>query len=150
MAYLIIGVVVVLALAPLWHMMPSPGQRRVAKLREVAALAGLFVEFRDLPVSPERLARLATSERQVLYYGVRLPASRGEPRKSVQWERVSGPDWRSTDRKFLLPNEVAALPPAVLAVGVSEASCGLYWREEGTPEEVGDFAVVLKAWSEKI
>lgn len=150
MAYLIIGVVVVLALAPLWHMMPSPGQRRVAKLREAAALAGLFVEFRDLPLSPERSARLSTSERQVLYYGLRLPASRGEPRNSVQWERVSGSDWRSKDRSCALPEAVAALPAAVLAVGLSEASCGLYWREEGSPEEVDDFAQVLKAWSEKI
>lgn len=145
MTYLLIIVIVFLALAPLWHFMPTKRQRHQASLREAAALAGLFVEFRDLPLSPERLARLPASERQVLYYGARLPASRDTARPRRAWYRESDA-WRSVGERAALPAIVEQLPEAVLALGVSEASCGVFWREEGEADTVRQIAELLADW----
>ena len=46
--------VIALALAPLWHFLPSKGQRKAARMREHAAVQGLFVEFRELPGAAKR------------------------------------------------------------------------------------------------
>ena len=42
MAYAIIVLILLVALAPLWHFMPTRRQKHQARLREAAALAGLF------------------------------------------------------------------------------------------------------------
>ena len=144
-SYVIIALIVLLALAPLWHFMPSKQQRRTARLREAAALAGLFVEFRDLPLSPARSARLSAAERQVLYYGCRLPPSRRSSRRSLVWNRIGG-DWVSTPPRIAAPAVAAQCPENVLALAQSEASCGLYWREDGEVEEVENLAQLLQQW----
>ena len=79
MEILIILVVVALALAPLTNFIPSQRQRHVARLREYAAVHGLFVEFRDMPGS--EVSRLGERQRpqQLIYYGKRLPPSRKDP-----------------------------------------------------------------------
>lgn len=143
--YAIITVIVFLALAPLWHFMPSKRQRHAAKMREAAALAGLFVEFRDLPLSAARSARLSASERQVLYYGCRLPPARREPRSAQIWNRV-GDDWISAPPRIPPPDIAAECPAAVLALAQSDGSCGLYWREEGEVDEVQNLARLLQQW----
>ena len=50
LTFLLIVFVIALALAPLGHFVPSKRQRAIARMREYAAVHGLFVEFRDLPV----------------------------------------------------------------------------------------------------
>lgn len=145
MTYVLIIFVVVLALAPLWHFRPSPGQRKQASLREAAALAGLFVEFRDLPLPTAQLQRLPAADRQVLYYGCRVPASRRAVRPRQSWYRV-GEDWRGAPARVEAPELVHALPASVLAIGVSESSCGVYWREDGDEETVRELAAKLLNW----
>jgi len=140
---LLILLVVGLALAPLWHFRPSPRQRTQAALRERAALAGLYVEFRDLP-RPRR-ERLPASERQVLYYGLRLPPSRGAGRRARAWWREGG-GWRASEGREAPPGAVASLPDWALAVGIDEASCGVYWHESAGPEAVDAIADALTAW----
>jgi hypothetical protein len=147
--YSIIALIVLLALAPLWHFMPTKRQRHQAQLRESAALAGLFVEFRDLPLGPERLARLAATERQVLYYGLRLPASRKTTRKRLAWYRERE-DWNSRPGRLELPPIVAKLPDSILAVGVSEESCGVFWQEQGDESLVREIALLLMQWREDL
>lgn len=146
MTYLLITIIIFLALAPLWHFMPSRRQRREAKLREAAALAGLFVEFRDLPLPEAQRARLPTSERQVLYYGRRLKPARGSARRSAAWWRKDG-EWRSQDPDAALPAVASEMPPAVLALGISEGSCGIYWQEDGEEETVQALAALLTRWA---
>jgi hypothetical protein len=152
--WLIILVVVGLALAPLWHFRPSPRQRQQARLREAAALAGLYVEFRELPLPPSEQARLNPVDRQVVYYGRRLPASRGKPRRAQRW-------WRSPDgwqrlsrdpgeRRAMPSAAVAALPDAVIAASCDEHSCGVYWREDGDPALVTAMAGALETWSREL
>jgi len=143
--YGIIVLIVLLALAPLWHFMPTKRQRRQAQLRESAALAGLFVEFRDLPLGPERLARLSASERQVLYYGLRLPASRKSTRERQAWYREQG-QWSSRPGRLTPPPITAKLPDSILALGVSEESCGVFWQEQGDESLVAEIAVLLEQW----
>ena len=145
MSYAIIVVIIFLALAPLWHFMPSKRQRREASMREAAALAGLFVEFRDLPLAPALRARLPASERQVLYYGCRLPPPRSEARRQLVWNRIDG-DWVSLPPRVSPPAIAADCPASVLALGQSEDSCGLYWREEGGVDEVRKLADLLLQW----
>lgn len=145
MTYALIIFVMVLALAPLWHFRPSPRQKKQASLRQEAALAGLFVEFRDLPLPPAQLERLAAADRQVLYYACRLPAARKSPRERRNWYR-DGDEWRSLPGRVAAPDIVSQLPGSVLAVGLSDASCGVYWREDGDEETVHELAVKLLDW----
>lgn len=145
MIYLLIAGVVFLALAPLWHFAPSKSQRHQAELREVAALNGLFVEYRDLPIPQARREHLHRAERQLLYYGCRLPNLRGEPIRSVSWYR-NGEEWASLPPRLPLPPIAEQLPEAVLALGLSQASCGLLWREQGDTEQVVEFARLLMLW----
>lgn len=141
--------ILLVALAPLWHFMPTKRQKHQAGLREAAAIAGLFVEFRDLPLAPARLARLAAADRQVLYYGRRLKPSRRDVRPSLAWYREAG-SWSCVSARVAPPELVAELPEAVLALGVSEASCGVYWREEGDENTVRDLALLLQAWQAQL
>jgi hypothetical protein len=148
-AYAIIILIVVVALAPLWHFVPSKRQRHQAKLREAAALAGLFVEFRDLPLPPNRLERMPASERQVLYYGCRLPPARKEPRQRQSWVRKAD-GWESQPARAEAPAILAQMPQSVLALGVSQDSCGLFWREDGDENQVRELAARLQQWRESL
>ncbi|EAQ97875.1 hypothetical protein [Congregibacter litoralis] len=145
MVYAIIALIVLVALAPLWHFMPTKRQKHQARLRETAALAGLFVEFRDLPLGPERSARLPASERQVLYYGLRLPASRKKPRIRQAWYRDNA-QWRSPAGRADPPGFSEELPASVLAIAVSEESCGIFWQERGDEDTVREIAALLEDW----
>lgn len=151
MSYLIIAVVVLLALAPLSHFVPSRRQRREASLREAAAVAGLFVEFRDLPLSggaresgPSRRPRA-----NAIYYGLRLRPSRGRERRRGSWLR-EGDDWRPAGDRQVPPEPLRELPGTVLAASVDEGSCGVYWREDGDLETVAGIHRALAAWADQL
>jgi hypothetical protein len=141
--------VMLLALAPLWHFAPTKRQRLQARLRECAALNGLFVELRDLPLPPARLERMPAAERQVVYYGCRLRASGAVPTRRTAWYRV-GDDWSCRDGRIDPPAFVEEIPDSVLAVDLGPASCGLYWREEGTEDDVVSLARRLVAWRDRL
>ena len=144
--YIFIAVVVALAVAPLLHFLPTRSQRRQAALREAAALGGLFVEFRDLPGYAPRLERMSRNERQVVYYGARLPATRGEARRRQSWWRVDDV-WRGApERLQTLPPSLKDLPPEVLAASVDSNSCGVYWREVGEADAVERIIRCVTAW----
>lgn len=155
--YLLILFIVALALAPLLHFLPSKGQRRAARMREQAALHGLFVEFRKLP-GAETVAGLSHSAKSmVIYYGKRLPPARADRVVAGNW--VVGTDgWRSVDKLRPVPAEFQQLPPGILGAGVDQASCGIYWTESAdqrgeTPSEeqiVEQIRQVLEAWSATI
>jgi hypothetical protein len=148
--YVIVVVVMALAVAPLLHFLPSTAQKRQAAMREAAARAGLFVEFRDLPGYAPRLERMHRSERQTVYYGLRLPTARGAARERQAWWR-SGNEWRAGPRRLApLPAALEGLPETVLAAGLDGASCGVYWRESGDVEAVERIAGCLHAWRETL
>ena len=149
MKYLIILVVLGLAVAPLLHFLPSKRQRALAGLREQAALAGMFVEFRDLPGAEREYRRQPASARQVIYYGIRLPPSRDASPRTGSW-RQREQAWQALDRAHALPPTVAQMPPEILAATVDESSCGVYWREEGDAATVDEIIRLVTAWREQI
>jgi hypothetical protein len=147
MEYLIIILAVALAIAPLSHFVPSKRQRAVARMRESAALKGLFVEFRRLPGQPgSHASGSARATEGVIYYGKRLPPARGPTLPRGSWVR-SEEAWRSTRGGDTPPDILADFPVSVLAASVDEGSCGIYWRESGGPEELARIISIIEAWA---
>lgn len=146
MDILIILLVVALALAPLTNFLPSKRQREVARLREYAAVSGLFVEFRNLPGSDTTPAGAARRPEQIIYYGKRLPPSRGETRARLAW-LADGESWSGVGHRRPPPHCTALLPPGILALSEEETSCGVYWKEPGGEAEVQQIVEALGSWS---
>lgn len=145
MEILFILFVIAVALAPLTHFLPSKRQRQVAKLREYAAVHGLFVEFRNLPGSDVSITGAAQRAQQIIYYGKRLPPSRREPRPRLAW--LPGEQgWRGQGHRLPAPRCIEAFPPQILACSQEEGSCGVYWLEPGTEQDVRCIVDAVEAW----
>lgn len=146
--YLLIILVIAVALAPLLHFVPSKRQRKIAGMREYAALHGLFVEFRSLPGVPREReqGRVSAPRGDIIYYGRRLPPQRGKSAERCSWI-ADEEGWRGLQRRDKPPALLQQLPPSVLAASVDEGSCGIYWQESGDPEEVALVVRVLGDWS---
>ncbi|GAB3272050.1 hypothetical protein [Parahaliea aestuarii] len=147
MTYLIIAFVIAVALAPLSHFMPSKQQRKQARLREAAAVQGLFVEFRDLPRNSAPGAGAVRAD--TLYYGLRLRPSRGRERRRGAWLQEEG-QWRPLGETRTVPEELLAMPETVLAASVDEGSCGIYWREAGDLSTVAELRRLLGDWGQQL
>jgi hypothetical protein len=143
-SYLIILVVVALAIAPLLHFVPSKRQRRVARLREHAALSGLFVEFRDLPQGVGAVT--AGRSGNTIYYGRRLPPPRRGEARSGLW--APGADgWRAVGQRQPVPVPLGELPASAQAAGLDNSSCGVYWQEAGDEHDIDRIKAVLESWA---
>ena len=149
MKILLILFVVALALAPLTHFLPSKRQRQVARLREYAAVHGLFVEFRDLPGSERSVTGDDRRPQQMIYYGKRLSPSRSDPRPRRAWLYREG-GWQGLHHRQGPPTCVGQLPPEILALGLEEGSCGVYWLEPGSEADVQQIIDALVAWAEDL
>lgn len=145
MKYLLIAFVIFLALAPLSHFIPSKRQRLIARLREYAAVHGLFVEFR----SPPKKARRSPDGGALIYYGKRLPNSCAGVVSSSAWIRDDW-GWRGLDRPGTAPDELSGLPAGITLATVDEASCGVYWDEDGGEETLVEICTVLDEWSGRL
>ncbi|MEP5569004.1 MAG: hypothetical protein ABJN62_14285 [Halioglobus sp.] len=146
--YLLILFVIAVALAPLTHFLPSKRQRLIARMREYAAVHGLFVEFRDLPAR-ERSHERKERKQQNIYYGKRLPPSPKESRKRTAWIRDES-GWMSLSRKVAAPAALESMPASILAASLDEGSCGVYWREAGDEADVELIVVGLQAWQDEL
>ena len=145
LTFLLIIFVVALAIAPLVHFLPSKRQRKVAALREYAAVHGLFVEFRDAPTRGPVPAPI----RDVIYYGLRLPTSRTNAVESASW--LKDPDgWRSVGPRLPAPEPIEELSEGIIAVSVDQFSCGVYWQETEGEEAVEQIRQVLGRWCEQL
>lgn len=146
MNYLLIFFIIMVALAPLTHFLPSKHQRKQVALRECAALNGLFVEFRSLP---GQAAGNRAAPQNVIYYGLRLPASRSRPVRRQAWLQTHN-QWRSLGTLAPLPEPLAACPETILASSLEEGSCGIYWQEQGDEGTVAEIARILRVWAQQI
>ncbi len=149
MKYLLIIFIVFLALAPLSHFVPSKRQRLIARLREYAAVNGLFVEFRQ---PPGRSASAASAGRGAgdIYYGKRLPYASGSAAVTRGgWVFEEGA-WRAVNWRDPVPDPLSRLPPQAYAATVDEGSCGVYWDEAGTEAEVDLICEVLVEWAREL
>ena len=149
MVYGLIIFVVFLALAPLWHFMPTRRQRAQARMREAAALAGLFVEYRDLPMPQRYLERMPATDRQLLYYGCRVRPAKGRERHAGAWWR-SNDGWTAGPVRDAPPAVAAQMPASVSALSVDNSSCGCYWQERGDVATVATIAQLLTRWAEEL
>ncbi len=149
MTYFLIALLIALAIAPLLHFMPSKQQRKQARLRELAAVSGMFVEFRDLPGNTRVLERMPASQRQVIYYGLRLPPSRGKERRSGSWVHTEA-GWQAVGQRVPAPAVLGSLGPEILGASIDEGSCGVYWREQGEAETIDTIGSALKAWADVV
>lgn len=145
MKYLLILFIIAVALAPLSHFLPSKRQRQQARMRETAAVNGLFVEFRSLPGSASGRQPAGADSGRVIYYGKRLPASLRERPRRAAWIR-DGNAWRALEAGTKAPAILQGLPAQVPAASVDEGSCGVYWQEDGGEDEVKEIVSVLEAW----
>ncbi len=141
LTYLLIIFVIALALAPLGHFLPSKRQRAVARMREYAAVHGLFVEFRNLPA----YGGTQLAVRDVIYYGKRLPNHRAQPIESAAWLRTQE-GWRSVDKRLPVPAPVQELSPEISAASVDQSSCGVYWTESTGEAGVEHIRQILERW----
>ena len=147
MTYLLIIFIIAVALAPLSHFLPSKRQRRIARMREYAAVHGMFVEFRDLPGGGNRRDRSAgPSGGDIIYYGKRMPPRRGDAVTPGGWV-VDQEGWHGLDRRIAVPSALRDLPDTILAASVDGSSCGIYWQEAGAEAQVEQIRGVLEAWS---
>lgn len=145
MVYLLIALIVALAIVPLLHFLPSKKQRKLASLRELAALNGLFVEFRELP---GRLGVGGGNNRvsqHVIYYGKRLPNSLANRVAAAAWVLSVG-GWQSVASRVPQPSRLDGLGVDILAVSIDELSCGIYWTESEGEEAVSEIKQFLEGW----
>ena len=145
MKYLLVIFVIAVALAPLIQFLPSKRQRKIAGLRESAALQGLFVEFRDMPGShivPKAPAGL-------IYYGKRFPIRRPRPVETGTW-LLLGDGWRNVGGTKPVTTLLQDLPVEILAASVDEFSCGVYWTESAEEGAVEQIQQVLEHWSDEL
>jgi hypothetical protein len=145
MTYLLIVLVVALALAPLGHFLPSKRQRKLARLREYAAVHGLFVEFRQVPT----LAGEPDPGKQLIYYGKRIPATVTTPIETTAWVNTQG-DWRCVGGRLPPPASIETLSPEILAASIDQSSCGVYWTEASGEETVEQIRQALERWNELV
>lgn len=145
MKYLLVIFVIAVALAPLIQFLPSKRQRKIAGLRESAALHGLFVEFRDMPGSNI----VAKAPVGVIYYGKRLPIRRSRPVETAAW-LLLGDGWRNVGGTRPVTALLQDLPVEILAASVDEFSCGVYWTESAEEGAVEQIQQVLGRWSDEL
>lgn len=143
LTYLLILLIIALALAPLGHFLPSKRQREIARMREYAAVHGLFVEFRNAPSLPGEIR----PDGQLIYYGKRLPAALASPIETASWVRTTE-GWRSAGSRTPAPPPVEELPPEIFAAGIDPSSCGVYWTESSGEGGVEQIRQALERWSE--
>lgn len=150
MTYLLIIFVIAVALAPLSHFVPSKRQREIARMREYAAVHGMFVEFRDMPArNSGRNTPRDPAGQETIYYGKRLPPARSKREKAQIW-LCESEGWAGLERRDAVPDELQSLPGEVRAASVDAASCGVYWRESGGTAKVEAIRVSLEAWASRL
>lgn len=147
MAFWIIGGVLLLALAPLSHFWPTKRQRRLAHIREQAALSGLYVELRKLPAHRKVDIHISADDRRYwVYYGLRLAPKVKVPIGS--WLRTQG-GWVNLTGDQEIPEDLAALPEGLDVVSSTPGSVGFFWQERGGEEVLHQALACLKSVAEK-
>ncbi len=140
--WLFIALVVLVALAPLTHFIPTKAQRRINALRDLARAQGYQVEFRKLPGhDPD----FRPSPPGLIFYGRRRrqPDSRRRPGGRHQYLR-QGQEWLRREGGFsAMDTRIEALPEAILAAEIDAERVGVYWLEEGDAATLEQIAVAL-------
>ena len=135
MTYLLIFVVVFVALSPLLSMMPTRQQRRLANLRQAAAISGLYVQFD---------AGGDEGQPREILYGCRR--QRGDRSATPGIYRLSDGDWAPSQGQWAAERvqALADLPGGVSEIRDDSGGISVIWDETGEPEDVEAIARVLR------
>jgi len=132
-------------------MQPTQAERRLARLREVAAEAGLRVHLQPLPSTASGDARVDMAGVYCLPWQEQrhtrtswLLTKRGY-RHELHFDGLW--EWQGDGREAcpdLLKEALAKVPPKVLAVARGPQGLCCYWSELGNEGEVNELAAWLK------
>ncbi len=137
MTYLLIVFVLALALAPIFALMPSKRQKLQMELRDRARQIGLQVLVCDIPQTRRQQVRQQRTEQGVVYR--RLWEHSEMLKKQFQYIRVRGddnPEPMPSEIKVQLEQLLFNLPDSVRAVDCATVGLGVYWKEEGSQDDV--------------
>jgi hypothetical protein len=162
--WLVITLILVAAFGPVFWMVPSRSERRLALMRSRARAHGIRVELMQLPdVAADHMARVTAGARRVepmvmcAAYHLAMPRrARGAPLWRVlrnaaastgplpgwQWDSAPCGDpayWREVGSAF------DGLPADALACGATATEVSCWWRERASPEEAEKAVDSLRA-----
>ena len=133
-----LGVAVVVA--PLWSALPSPRQRRLARLRARARALGIQVSLPPLPQVPARFQVDTGLERAC--YSVRHGLA-GFDDRSMMWVK-SSECWAAAAAADSVPAMLEDLPEGVDVVELKGPVLRIFWSEIGEEEAVDVMADAVK------
>ncbi len=142
MAWLLIIFIVLVALSPLLSIVPSRQQRRLASLRQAAAVSGLQVQLAQ--------ASRGGEQRLMAAYGLR--AGHGVRLTGVGSYSLTKDGWRNSDRRGPTPPTalLAVLPAGVEQLRIAPDSVWLFWDERGAEEDISQLKIVLESLIETL
>lgn len=169
MVWIVIIGIFIVAFGPLMWMLPSPRERRLAKLRQRAYERGMRVELRRLPklelAAEERVSAGGRALDTTREYAAYLMPLDGRLKRLPSWRLLrhgdgspAVPGWafeagRRPDHDDLaaavdaVAPMLAGLPEDVIAVECESLTLAGYWLEgpDTTPDRVDDLADRLEA-----
>ncbi len=154
MKYLIIFLIVCMVLGPVMMLQLSPAQRRKANLRNKAVALGMVVQYSDMPGQKVRPGR---ATEKGISYSIRCADLTGNKKKELfVWCLLRGDSdtqwcWREPDGapeiacQNMLSEKAAELPVVVRAMEYRNNQLTIYWKEQGTEQDVEQIYAVMVA-----
>jgi len=154
LSWLIIGVILVAAFGPIFWMVPSASDRRLAKMRARARTHGVQIEMTQLDdlnaeasarvtaggvrrdpkvsVAAYRLALRRLARAAPRWKILRRPAANDGPLPDWQWETAPSGD---ADYWKQVANVVSQLPSDALALAADASEVSCWWRERVSAQD---------------
>lgn len=154
MGWVIAVVVISMVLAPLMWIMPTPTQKRQARMREAARQCGLQVRIGPLPQTRRDKVRRQPEETGVSYIR-QHPRSRTQWPRWIAWREVPEgesrlPERLAPEQRQLLQDILEQLPADAVAVECNQQGLIVYWRERGDEATVRQLAQLLERMAQSI
>ena len=154
MEYLIIFLIVCMVLGPVMMLQLSPAQRRKANLRNKAVALGLVVQYSDMPGQKVRPGRAAEKG---ISYSIRCADLASSKKKALPIWRLlrqgSDAQWHWSESggapeiacQSSLLDKAAGLPDVVRAMEYRNSQLTIYWKEQGSEQDVERIHAVMIA-----
>ena len=140
MTWLWVALGIAVVIAPLWSALPSPRQRRLARLRARARTVGIQVSLPPLPQVPARFQIDTGLERAC--YSIRHGLT-GFDERSIMWVK-SAEGWAVAAAGGAVPAMLEVLPEGVDVVELKGPVLRIFWSEMGEEEVVDVMADAVK------
>lgn len=154
MEYLIIFAIVCMVAGPIFWMMPTPRQKRLATWRAYAMKQGLSVRVVDIPQSRRMVVRQEEPKQGAYYqYTFAKPKNKDEPFKYCYTRADIEPEWLDENvpaQASQLIELLAQYPLFVKAIDFHNGGIGFYWFEKGDRELIDKMAKDLAEIAEQL